>query len=122
MITKNISTSFFTRILLGLAVYGLNACQEKAATGSAASDSPPMPVKEVILEGLAHPWSIAFINEDEAFISEKDGDLLRVDLEGRSKHRIAGFPNDLIIPFRIDVEDYPARTYPTSINGRTLNQ
>lgn len=121
MMTKNAITLFFTRLLLVTVVLGLSSCQQDVSKSPAASSSPPIPAKEVILEGLAHPWSIAFINEDEAFISEKDGDLLRIDLEGRSKHRIAGFPNDLITPFRIDVEDYPARTYPTSINGRTLS-
>lgn len=120
MITKNISISFFTRILLGLAVLGFNACQEKAATGPTASDSPPLPVKEVILEGLAHPWSMSFINEDEAFISEKDGDLLRVDLVEGTTHRIGGFPEDLMASLLIEVADYPPRTYPTSLDGRTL--
>nr|WP_250149126.1 PQQ-dependent sugar dehydrogenase [Flagellimonas sp. 389] len=52
-------------------------------------------MKQVVLDNLNHPWSIAFISEDEALISEKDGNLLRVNLESKEKKIIKGFPTDL---------------------------
>ncbi len=51
--------------------------------------------KETILEGLKRPWSIAFITEDEALISEKEGDLVKVNLQKKEKVRIEGFPTDM---------------------------
>lgn len=51
--------------------------------------------KETILEGLKRPWSIAFITEDEALISEKEGDLVKVNLQKKEKVRIEGFPADM---------------------------
>ena len=54
-----------------------------------------VPVKEVVLKNLKSPWSIAFINDTDALISEKGGNLLRVDLTNKSKVIITGFPNDL---------------------------
>lgn len=80
----------------------------------------PKPYKEVILTWLAHPWSIAFINESEAFITEKEGQLLRVDLQQKTKTPIAGFPDDLFQPHLIEAEKYPPRTYPTSLDGKTI--
>lgn len=53
------------------------------------------PVKEIILEGLKHPWSMAFLSEDEALVAEKDGNLLRVHLGTKKKQIIQGFPRDL---------------------------
>ena len=50
--------------------------------------------KEVIVNGLARPWSIAFISEDEVLLSEKDGDLLRINLQTKKKYIIQGFPED----------------------------
>jgi aldose sugar dehydrogenase len=51
--------------------------------------------KEIILEGLKRPWSMAFISEDEVLISEKEGDLLWVDLLKKEKRKILGYPTDL---------------------------
>lgn len=57
--------------------------------------SIPHPVKKTILEGLNHPWSMAFLSPTQALITEKDGNLLRVDLDTKEKRIIKGFPNDL---------------------------
>ncbi|MCU0648375.1 MAG: PQQ-dependent sugar dehydrogenase [Gemmatimonadaceae bacterium] len=56
---------------------------------------PPHPVKEVVLEGLKRPWGMAFLSATDALISEKEGDLLRVNLTTRARTRIAGFPTDM---------------------------
>ncbi len=54
-----------------------------------------MPVKEVVLELLKSPWSIAFISDTDALITEKGGNLLRVDLASKSRSIVRGFPDDL---------------------------
>lgn len=59
------------------------------------------PIKEVILDGLQHPWSIAFLSEDEALIAEKDGNLLRASFSSKTKKVIKGFPKDLVDSIRI---------------------
>lgn len=59
------------------------------------------PVKETIIEGLKHPWSIAFISEDEVLVSEKDGNLVKVNLLSKEKKIIQGFPNDLTDSIRV---------------------
>lgn len=51
--------------------------------------------KETIAEGLKRPWSMAFISEEEALISEKEGDLLKFNLLTKQKTKIQGFPTDL---------------------------
>jgi glucose/arabinose dehydrogenase len=51
--------------------------------------------REVILEGLKRPWSMAFISEDEALISEKEGDLIKFNLKTKESIKIKGFPTDL---------------------------
>lgn len=53
------------------------------------------PEKETILEGLKRPWSIAFLTEEEALVSEKNGDLVKVNLLKKEKTRIEGFPSDM---------------------------
>ncbi|MBC7936735.1 MAG: PQQ-dependent sugar dehydrogenase [Rhizobacter sp.] len=53
------------------------------------------PEKETILEGLKRPWSMAFISEEEVLISEKEGNLLRMNLVKKEKTIIRGFPTDL---------------------------
>lgn len=53
------------------------------------------PVKEIVVDELKHPWSIAFLSEEETLISEKDGNLLKVNLISKVKTVIKGFPKDL---------------------------
>ncbi len=54
-----------------------------------------IPVKEVVLDNLKSPWSIAFISDTDALITEKGGNLLRVDLASKSRSIVRGFPDDL---------------------------
>lgn len=67
----------------------LTGCSKKAPV------SLITPTKETVMDGLNHPWSIAFLSNEEALVSEKDGSLLRIDISSKEKHRIEGFPNDL---------------------------
>jgi glucose/arabinose dehydrogenase len=54
-----------------------------------------LPEKQVVFEGLNRPWSIAFLSEEEVLITEKNGALLKVNLNSKSKKVIKGFPADL---------------------------
>ncbi|TSE08738.1 PQQ-dependent sugar dehydrogenase [Aquimarina algiphila] len=63
--------------------------------------SKTSPVKETIIDSLNHPWSIAFLSEDEVLVSEKDGGLLKVNLISKKKEIIKGFPKDLTDSLRV---------------------
>lgn len=52
------------------------------------------PEKEIVLENLKRPWSIAFLTEEEALVAEKEGDLVKVNLATKQKVIIKGFPDD----------------------------
>ena len=76
-------------------------------------------IKEVVIQGLAHPWSMAFLSENEVLVSEKDGDLVKVNLITKQKTIIQNFPEDLAINLTIDASQYEPGIYPTSLTGRT---
>ena len=54
-----------------------------------------LPVKETVFEGLNRPWSIAFLSEEEALVTEKNGAMVKVNLISKTKEVIRGFPADL---------------------------
>ncbi len=58
-------------------------------------EKPARPEKEIIVDELKRPWSIAFLSEDEVLISEKEGDLIKVNLLNKERTRINGFPSDM---------------------------
>ena len=66
-----------------------------------AKPTQTAPIKEMVIDSLKHPWSIAFISEEEVLVSEKDGDLLRVNLQSKKKTIIKGFPRDLTDSIRV---------------------
>ncbi len=57
--------------------------------------SKTIPFKETVIDSLKHPWGMVFISEDEVLVSEKDGDLLKINLSSKKKNIIKGFPRDL---------------------------
>jgi len=58
-------------------------------------EKQPVPYKRTTaVEGLAHPWSMAFLTEDEVLLTEKDGWLKRIHLPSKRQTIIAGFPKD----------------------------
>ncbi|MDY8137150.1 PQQ-dependent sugar dehydrogenase [Aquimarina sp. 2201CG5-10] len=59
------------------------------------------PIKEVVVDSLKHPWSLAFLSEEEVIVSEKDGDLIKVNLLSKKKKVIKGFPRDLTDSIRV---------------------
>ncbi len=75
------------------------------------------PTKEVVMQNLNRPWSMAFLSDTEALVAEKDGDILRVDLEKKSKIPITGFPKDLADSLTINLANYPVGTYPRGSDG-----
>lgn len=80
--------------LLLFVIVSLLACTSKQQTTHT-------PQKEVIITGLNNPWSIAFINENEALITEKDSNLLYVNLETKEKTVVQNFPTDLVDSIRV---------------------
>ncbi|TAI47425.1 PQQ-dependent sugar dehydrogenase [Flagellimonas allohymeniacidonis] len=82
------------RLLMLLLIIS-GACQENRPEKVSQSKSSYHPTKKVILEGLNHPWSIAFLSQDEALITEKDGTLLKVNLKSKIRTVVKGFPEDL---------------------------
>lgn len=73
------------------------------------------PVKEVVMDNLKRPWSMAFLSEEEALVAEKDGDLLRVNLNTKRKISIDGFPSDLADSLTLYNSEYRIGTYPTGV-------
>jgi glucose/arabinose dehydrogenase len=55
----------------------------------------PQLEKEVVMDSLKRPWSMAFLSEDEVLIAEKEGDLIKVNLLSKQRTRINGFPADM---------------------------
>jgi len=64
------------------------------------------PQKVVVLDSLAHPWSIAFIDTAKVLITEKDGHLIRANMASGEKKVVRGFPKDLVDSIRaVDFRD-----------------
>ena len=55
----------------------------------------PYPEKEAVFDGLNKPWSIAFLSDSEALVTEKNGNLVHVNLTTKEKKVVKGFPKDL---------------------------
>ncbi|MEN1783559.1 MAG: PQQ-dependent sugar dehydrogenase [Bacteroidota bacterium] len=81
------------RIFFLFGILLLQACQQ--ADKKQTAPQTFVPVKTVVIEGLNHPWSIAFLSEEEALITEKNGGLVKVNLRDKTKKIIQGFPTDL---------------------------
>jgi glucose/arabinose dehydrogenase len=63
----------------------------KSGGGEALQSKPE---KEIVSENLKRPWSIAFLTEDEALVTEKEGDLVKINLSTKQRKTIKGFPGD----------------------------
>jgi len=97
----------------------ISSCDTAIVEGTQnhTSSSPTNPTKEVVMENLARPWSIAFLSETEALLAEKEGDILRINLESKSRKAITGFPKDLADSLTINLSNYPIGTYPRGADG-----
>ena len=94
-------------VLLSLFICG---CQSNAP-----HEGKTRPVKEVVMDGLKRPWSMAFLSEYEALVTEKDGHLLKVNLQTLERTVIRGIPEDRVDSVVTKVEDATSRHYPTGI-------
>ncbi len=81
----------------------------------------PKPVKEVVISELNHPWSMAFINERDVLIAEKDGTVLRVNLETKERISIKGLPKDVARAIKIDTSKFEKGVFPYSLHGKTAS-
>ena len=75
------------------------------------------PEKEIIMEGLKKPWSMTFIDENQVLITEKDGDLLKINVKTKERDVISGLPNDIARAIQIDTSMHPWGVYPSSADG-----
>ena len=78
------------------------------------------PVQHVVMEGLRHPWSMAFISEYEVLVTEKDGDLLRVNLSDSTRQRISGLPTDVAPPIVVDTTKVRSGVFPAALHGKKV--
>ncbi len=81
----------------------------------------PLPQKEIILDSLNRPWSMAFISETDVIIAEKDGHLLRVNLETKERKIIKNTPKDVARSILIDTTKYKKGVFFPSAHGKTLS-
>ncbi|AXT61683.1 PQQ-dependent sugar dehydrogenase [Aquimarina sp. AD10] len=88
-----------SRVILFLFLGVLLSCSKTEKPRFQISKTNPS--KQIVVDSLNHPWSMAFLSEDEVLVSEKDGDLLRVDLSSKRKTIIKGFPTDLTDSIRV---------------------
>lgn len=95
----------------------------KAATAEAIPKRPQemvaKPEKEVVMDRLKRPWSMAFLSENEALIAEKDGELLKVNLTSGSRMKIEGLPKDVARAMKIDTSRHRNGIFPGSTHGQT---
>ena len=78
---------------------------------------PANPVKELVLDDLKRPWSMAFLSEDEALITEKDGHLLKVNLSSLERTIIQGIPEDRVDSVLTKPSDATSLHYPQGIQA-----
>ena len=95
-------------LMLPLLLWG---CQPPAST----QDKKTRPVKEVVIDDLKRPWSMAFVSEYEALVTEKDGDLLKINLQTKERTVIRGIPENRVDSVVTKVEDATSLHYPRGI-------
>lgn len=52
-------------------------------------------MREIVLDDLKSPWGMAFISAREVLITEKEGGLVRADLQSGDRVQVAGLPEDI---------------------------
>jgi len=92
----------------------------KTATRYPLKKNGSIAKRELVVEGLKHPWSMDFISPTVALVAEKDGDLLKLDLATGRSEVISGFPDDLFETFTLDNSKYPKGTYPARSDGKEI--
>ncbi|MDW3190817.1 MAG: PQQ-dependent sugar dehydrogenase [Cytophagales bacterium] len=83
-----------------------------------AEELKAIPEKETVLTGLNKPWSAAFLNEKEVLIAEKDGNLVRVNLDSKEIKVIQGLPDDVARKVKIDTSKHAYGVFPPRAHGQ----
>ncbi len=96
----------------------ISKCTSAEPIPKRPEESIANPVKKVIIENLNHPWSMAFISESDVIIAEKDGDLLKVNLETKESTKITGIPLDVGRKILIDTSNHAWGTFPPNSHGQ----
>ena len=112
----NIEMNFKHYLIIAIGIITTMSCKEAIAPQN-SNEQIINPQKELIMDGLKRPWSMAFLSDHEALLAEKDGDLLRIDLKSKTKTVIQGFPSDLADSLLIVESNYPTGTYPRGSDG-----
>lgn len=73
------------------------------------------PEKEIVLDGLKRPWSMAFLSEEEVLVTEKDGNLLKINLATNQKTIVSGIPADRTDSVTTKAADATSLHYPYGI-------
>ena len=67
------------------------------------------------MQDLKRPWSMAFLSEYEALVTEKDGQLLKINLQTKERTIIGGIPENRVDSVVTKVEDATSLHYPRGI-------
>ncbi|MFK7951582.1 MAG: PQQ-dependent sugar dehydrogenase [Ekhidna sp.] len=97
----------------------VSKCTSAEPIPKRAEEMVAQPQKEIILDGLNHPWSMAFLSETDVLITEKDGDLLHVDLHTGEQIAIEGLPKDVARAVTIDTSKVAKGVFPSQAHGLT---
>lgn len=111
---KNLLISIGVSLLISILMI---SCKTDQTAERGSTIRQVHPVKETVISGLRRPWSMAFLSEDEALVTEKDGDLLKVNLVTKQTSIITEFPNDKADSLVVYAKNYPLGTYPSRVNG-----
>ena len=79
------------------------------------------PAKEIVLDQLNRPWSMAFLSEEEVIIAEKDGDIIHVNLNSKKRIKLTGLPKDVARAKYIDTAKVEKGSFPHQLHGKTLS-
>lgn len=91
---KEVFTDYFNLMKTNEGWFIVDKVAVRTPKSGGGEVSQSKPEKEIVLENLKRPWSIAFLREDEALVAEKEGDLVKVNLATKQKIIIKGFPED----------------------------
>ncbi len=95
----------------------ISKCTSAEPIAKTWDEMVPKPRKRVVMDQLNRPWSMAFFSETEALIAEKDGDLLKVNLEDGSRKAITGLPTDVARAIEIDTSVHRNGVFPGGAHG-----
>ena len=100
---KSLNPTIFNKVNLLLSAivsWTFLSCGSGTATRQEGPRDEIAATRVTLLEGLAHPWSMAFLNDSEGLVTEKDGQLKYVNLATKTQRPVAGFPDDLVDDIR----------------------